>query len=780
MKFPGWISRTPTVMAFLCGLLNAGEPATAVATVSTSFVTDITATPRGSEYLSAPAVRLAAPPLQLRLTMDPELSLKVSGASGLKVRVDWSGEISGPWTPWSNVVVGASDFALVGLSGEGDRRFYRVGTVSDPRPTGPTDFVWIEPGSFVMGSSLSEPGRQQDEVQHTVILSRGFWLSNHEVTQGEYMAVMGENPSFYKGNTNRPVENVHWNEAVEYCKKLTEKDRAAGRITASQEYRLPTEAEWEYAARAGTTGQRHGELDAIAWWSGNSGGQTRPVKQKAPNAWGLYDMIGNVMEWCADWRDEYPTGTAVDPMGPELGDSSLGVRVVRGGSGTPEQARSAYRFSFRPYMRTDYLGFRTALSAGPTTELVAPSITASPQPVTVMAGQTARFTVMVAGTAPLAFQWQLNGVDLLGATAANYTVNNAQLANAGEYRVVVSNLAGSVTSTPAVLTVTPAVPPPVILTQPAGATRTVGQSVTFSVAASGSGPLSYQWYLNGSPIAGANTTTLVLPSVKATDAGTYTAGVRNTAGEVLSNAALLTVNPAPIAPVITAQPQAVTVMAGQTAQFSITATGTAPLAYQWQRNGVNIAGATAANCSVVNAQSANVGSYRVIVSNAAGSVTSTAATLTVTQAVPPPVVLTHPAAATRTVGQSVTFTIAASGSGSLAYQWYLDGIPIAGANAPSYTLPAVALTDAGAYTAGVRNTAGEVLSNPAALIVNPAPIPKLNLRLESNGRLTFTWDGTARLNWSPTLTGAFSPVPNAASGYQALPGGDHGFYRLVP
>jgi hypothetical protein len=256
--------------------------------------------------------------------------------------------------------------------------------------------------------------------------------------------------------------------------------------------------------------------------------------------------------------------------------------------------------------------------------------------------------------------------------------------------------------------------------------------------------------------------------------------VRNAAGEVLSNAALLTVNPAPIAPVITAQPQPVTVSAGQTAQFSVTATGTAPLAYQWQRNGVNIAGSTAPNCSVVNAQSANVGSYRVIVSNAAGSVTSTAATLTVNPAVQLPVVLTQPAAATRTVGQSVTFTIAASGSGSLAYQWYLDGIPIAGANAPSYTLPAVALTDAGAYTAGVRNTAGEVLSSPAVLVVNQAPIPKLNLRLEANGRLTFTWTGSARLTWSPTLTGAFSPVPNAASGYQALPGADYGFYRLVP
>ncbi|MEY4326639.1 MAG: hypothetical protein RIS24_2810, partial [Verrucomicrobiota bacterium] len=153
MRLPAWIARAATVMALFGGFLNAGEPATALATATTGFVTGLS--------------RLAAPPLPLRLTMDPGPSLKISGASGLKVRVDRSGEISGPWTPWSNVVVGASGFVLVGLSGEGDRRFYRAGTISDPRPTGPTDFVWIEPGAFVMGTSLSEPDRQRDEVQHT-------------------------------------------------------------------------------------------------------------------------------------------------------------------------------------------------------------------------------------------------------------------------------------------------------------------------------------------------------------------------------------------------------------------------------------------------------------------------------------------------------------------------------------------------------------------------------------------------------------------------------------
>ena len=145
----------------------------------------------------------------------------------------------------------------------------------------------------------------------------------------------------------------------------------------------------------------------------------------------------------------------------------------------------------------------------------------------------------------------------------------------------------------------------------------------------------------------------------------------------------------------------------------------------------------------------------------------------------PPVIVTRPDGATRTVGQPVTFSITASGPGPLSYQWYLNGIPIAGANASAYTLPAMALTDAGAYTAGVRNNAGEVLSFPAVLTVNPATVPKLNLKLETNGRLTFTWTGAARLTWSPALPGPFNVVPGAVSGYQALPGAGNGFYRLA-
>ena len=171
---------------------------------------------------------------------------------------------------------------------------------------------------------------------------------------------MGGNPSHFKGS-ERPVEQVNWEEAVEYCRKLTAKQRAEGLLPDGWEWRLPTEAEWEYAARAGTTGARYGELDTIAWYDGNSGKQTHPVSQKAANAWGLYDMMGNVWEWCADWSGGYPTGSVTDPTGPSSGSG----RVNRGGSWYDDagRTRSAFRFRNAPGNRSNNLGFRPALSS---------------------------------------------------------------------------------------------------------------------------------------------------------------------------------------------------------------------------------------------------------------------------------------------------------------------------------------------------------------------------------------------------------------------------------
>ena len=157
------------------------------------------------------------------------------------------------------------------------------------------------------------------------------------------------------------MEQVSWEEAVEFCRKLTAKQRQEGVLPEGWEWRLPTESEWEYAARAGTTGARHGELDAIAWHGGNSGSETHGVKGKQANAWGLYDMVGNVWEWCGDWYGDYPTGSVTDPTGPGSGS----LRVNRGGvwHGGARNARSAFRNWCVPGNRNSFLGFRPALSS---------------------------------------------------------------------------------------------------------------------------------------------------------------------------------------------------------------------------------------------------------------------------------------------------------------------------------------------------------------------------------------------------------------------------------
>ncbi len=172
--------------------------------------------------------------------------------------------------------------------------------------------------------------------------------------------VMGSNPSNFKG-ANRPVEEVSWSDAVEYCRKLTAKQIDEGLLPVGWEWRLPTEAEWEYAARAGTTGPRYGEFEANAWWSGNSGGETHPVSQKVANALGLQDMMGNVWEWCSDWSEGYPTGSVADPRGPGSGS----FRVRRGGSwySDARYVRSAFRSRRDPGDRCDDMGFRPVLSS---------------------------------------------------------------------------------------------------------------------------------------------------------------------------------------------------------------------------------------------------------------------------------------------------------------------------------------------------------------------------------------------------------------------------------
>jgi hypothetical protein len=276
----------------------------------------------------------------------------------------------------------------------------------------------------------------------------------------------------------------------------------------------------------------------------------------------------------------------------------------------------------------------------------------------------------------------------------------------------------------------PAAVAPTITTQPANQTVTAGQTASFAVVAGGTAPLSYQWQKNGANIAGATATSYTTPVTTTADSGSpFDVVVSNTAGTVTSVAATLTVNAAAVAPTITTQPANQTVTAGQTATFAVVAGGTAPLSYQWQKNGANIAGATAASYTTPVTTTADSGSpFDVVVSNTAGAVTSSAATLTVNAAAVAPTITTQPANQTVTAGQTATFAVVAAGTAPLSYQWQKNGANIAGATAASYTTPVTTTADSGSpFDVVVSNTAGTVTSSSATLTVNPVPAPAIQL-----------------------------------------------------
>ncbi len=233
------------------------------------------------------------------------------------------------------------------------------------------DLVWIAPGEFMMGSPMGEVGRViSSEGPHTrVHLSKGFWLGKTPVTQGQWQTLMGSNPSRFKGSgLDAPVESVSWNEAMEFARKLTERERSAGRLPEGYVYTLPSEAQWEYACRAGTSsrffsGNSESDLARVGWYSANSGGKTHPVGQKEPNGWGLYDMHGNVFEWTRSWYGNYPGHSVTDYEGSTIGFN----RVLRGGSwlSKEENCRSAIRYRNVPGERFYFVGFRLALVPSP-------------------------------------------------------------------------------------------------------------------------------------------------------------------------------------------------------------------------------------------------------------------------------------------------------------------------------------------------------------------------------------------------------------------------------
>ena len=355
--------------------------------------------------------------------------------------------------------------------------------------------------------------------------------------------------------------------------------------------------------------------------------------------------------------------------------------------------------------------------------VVAPAITAQPAAQTVTEGKTATFSVTATGTSP-SYQWKKGGTNIPGATSSTYTTPATSMGDSGaRYSVSISNSAGSVTSNNATLTVTAAVVVPVVVapaiaTQPAAEAVTVGQMATFSVIATGTAPLGYQWKKGGTNISGANASSYTTPATSIGDSGAvFSVEVSNSAGSVTSSNATLTVTVAVVAPAIDTQPAAQTVADGQTATFSVTATGTSP-GYQWKKDGTDISGATSSTYTTPATSIGDSGAvFSVAVSNSAGTVTSDGATLTVSAVAP--AITTQPAAQTVTANQTATFTVTATGTAPLGYQWKKGGTVIPGATSNTYTTPAMSTGGSGvAYSVVVSNSAGSATSSSATLTVN--------------------------------------------------------------
>jgi len=312
---------------------------------------------------------------QADLDVQLHAGLTITGSSGTIYSVEYVADLSEPqegdWQCLEFLQLPASPFLWTDKSAPATgTRFYRAVEMEPP-----ANMVFIPPGTFRMGSPPAELDRLDNEGPQTeVIITKGYWMGQYEVTQREYEALIGDNPSYFTGDPNRPVEQVDWDMAVAYCEALTEREQAAVVIPANCAYRLSTEAEWEYACRALTSTRfsygddpDNANLSDYAWYDLNSGATTHPVGQNSPNPWNLYDMHGNVWEWCQDFRSipnqpkPLPGGVVLDPQGPATGTG----HPIRGGGWRHEayQARSAYRNAGGTPDWAGYgIGFRVVLS----------------------------------------------------------------------------------------------------------------------------------------------------------------------------------------------------------------------------------------------------------------------------------------------------------------------------------------------------------------------------------------------------------------------------------
>ncbi len=657
------------------------------------------------------------------------------------------------------------------------------------------DMIAIAPGMFTMGSPTNEIGRLKnyDETQHEVTLTEGYWLGKYEVTQAQYQTVIGTNPSdqpdymekYYGVGDNYPVYYVSWNAANGFCAKLTAIEKAAGRLPEGYEYTLPTEAQWEYACRAGTTTALNNgknltstnassNIDEVGWYGYNSNGKAHPVGQKQPNAWGLYDMHGNVLEWCLDWYEDYPTFSVIDPVGPSTGPN----RLMRGGSwgSAADSCRSATRLIYTPPGAVNRLkvnGFRVALSVV--------------QKVQAENGDN------------LIYQWYKNSTVINGATNASYKISSVKTNDMGSYTVKVSNSKGSVTSDVAVLTV---IMKPTIITQPESQAIKEGNTVTFDVNATG-GDLKYQWKKDGLPISGATASSYTISNVKFSDAGSYEVIVSNSADSVTSETAVLTIKTEPEPEVLSVE-RSVSV-SGNIAYVTLTFAN-APKGYfasldeVWYRkditfsemseegtisevnNGVKVSWnvfdlsgnyqfpeTITYAASVLEGTSTTVRlSGKLMITTTEGVVEAdVSGIMSVTFVIPPtaPVIVKDLESKTVSERSRVTFSVTATGSEPLLYQWFKNNSLISGVNGSSYTIPFASLNDAGTYMVLVTNAQGAAMSALATLTVTPI-IPELVL--EQNGN-----------EWKITFTGTLQESSDMES-WKRVNDTQNGSYTFIP
>jgi hypothetical protein len=384
------------------------------------------------------------------------------------------------------------------------------------------------------------------------------------------------------------------------------------------------------------------------------------------------------------------TSTLAHGVGAYASGFEIALSQVIGGAGSP----------FPVDVAVDYAkvasGFAPAITSQPTNEIVAD-------------GGTASFSVYASGTAPLTYQWALNGAAITGATNSSLVITNVQADQSGLYSVEVINAYGAAFSSNATLNAGSA---PVITAQPNSQTVAVNGNASFTVTAVGAAPLNYQWEYNGNDLAGATNATLSLTNVQYSQSGGYSVLIANTFGTLQSSNAFLTVQTPPF---FTSQPASETLFIGATATFTATADGSQPLSFLWAFNGTNLLDATNDTLTLSGVQFSQAGVYTLTVSNAFGGVWSSNALLTV-QGIPP-VITDEPVSQTVTYGGSSSFSILAGGTGPLSYQWAFDGTNLAGATGATLALTDVQYGQSGTYSVTVSSPFGSVTSEAATLTV---------------------------------------------------------------